>query len=252
MITPEKNEENQNRLKKLKEDPGLGKIIELLKRHRVIRTLQIKMIQTLYLGSLFLTEEGRHNLKDPLSTSILFNREQRSGFLEDSILNPQLYHPNKEGRSLELSSAPPGRWVGFDFHRPQEFGLKKDAFERQKYEGKLALADLPEIKDNDENTYTPTYLFEIFDLVHLLSLEYPTVEEIMTKGYLKETTYGEAFNKVGLFSKYKSFLVLNNLVDKPVCAVTAKGNGVVFIFKDGGEKMKKPKTVPELKPAFQI
>lgn len=250
MTTPEEDKKDRD-TKYLKEDPFAKQYTEFLRTHRVIRTLHIKLIQSLWLGYLFLTPKGRDHLRDPLLKTLLFNREQRSGFLENSILNPQLYHPNKGGLSLELSSAPAGRWVGFDFYRPKEFGLKQDAFERQKYEGKLAIADLPEIKDNDASQYTPTNLYELFDIVHILSMEHPPVEKVVEKGYLKETTYGEAFDKVGLLSKYKATLILNNLVDEPLYAVTPKGNGVVFVFRDSGKRMEKPKTIPELKPALQ-
>lgn len=241
----------QDEFKGFRELPNSDKAREFFKRHRVSRTFASYAIRLLFYTHLLIAEGGREILKDPMRRRFLFDREARIGFLEDSILNPHLYHPNREGASLEISSAVAGRYVGYDFHRPQEFGFKDRAHERQKVEGKLCLFALDEIKDNNASIRTPTRLLNIFDINHFLSLDFPSLEQAIEQGYLQETTYREAYTRVGLYGKYRLSLAHSEVVDKPVYAVTPKGNSVVVLMKDAGKKVEKPKTVPEFKPVFE-
>lgn len=245
---------NLEEFKGFKNLPYSEEFRSFLKSHRIGRRIINSALRILYYEKLFLSKEGREMLKDPAkrNTLLLLNRENTTGLLEGSILNPDLYHPNKESTSIEITSAPAGRYVGFDFHRPMEFGIKKGVFERQKSAGRICVIALDEVYNNNPDTYTPTSLLNFWDLTHLLCLDFPPLEKVLENGFLKESTYKEAYANAGLYERYRLALIHSGVFDKPVYVVTPKGNTLVGLIKDGGKKMEKPKSIPELKPAFEM
>lgn len=244
------NEPKKKEFSGMKDIAGID-VKEALKTQRITRCMFNTLITFAFYASIFLSESGREALRDPIKRRFLFRREYRIGLLEEAILNNEIYHPNKEATSLELRSALAGRWVSFDFRRPQEFNLGDAKHERQKGEGRLSIFSLDEIENNDPDQYTPTLLFDLFNAEHMLSWELPSLEDAISRGYLRETTYIEAYRKVGIYERYRTSLILSGIAESPIYTVTPKGNGVVFLIKDGGRKSEKPKAVPEFKPALQ-
>lgn len=223
----------------------------LFQAHRLLRKITNASLRLMIFSKILMDPEGREALRDPATRRFFFDREKRTGLLEDSILNPDIYHPNRETTSLELNSAPAGRWAGYDFNRGQEFSLGKHTYERSKVDGRLTVFKLDDIQDNSADTYTPTALFNLFDVIQMLTISFPTIDEALEEGYLKETNYKDAYSKVGLYDKYKLYLFGIGIADKPIYIVTPKGNAVVMLVRDFGRKSEKPKVVPEFKPVLE-
>lgn len=225
-------------------------IVSLARRSRLARKLINTIIKPLFYGSLLTTWLGLEILKDPEGRRIILDREARTGLLEDSIIGDELYVPNENRTSLERKSTVAGRFVSYDFHRPEEFKSVAKNRDRQNDQGRLAVFLLDEIKYKNKNDYTPTGLLNIFDVLHVLSFDTLSLEQAIEQGFLTKTTYKEAYGKVGLYDRYRLYLELQQLSDKHIYAVTPKGNGVVILDKDGGEKEKTQERASELKRVF--
>lgn len=197
---------------------------------------------------LLTTKTGWETLKDPEFRRLLAYREGRIGFLEYSILQNPLYVPSDSEGSLEFVTASAGRWVGYDFKRESEFG--ENSIKR--YEGKLISFILDEIKENKPLDYTPTTLFRFFDFSHLIHFETPSVDYLIENGLLETRTYREAFQKSGKYEEYARTLDLFEITEKPVYQITPKGNGLIFLSADGGEKVTEKKKAKKLVPAYQL
>lgn len=221
-----------------------------LRGSRLSRELANAFYRLSILPFLLLTEGGRELLKNPETRRFLYDKEARVGLLEDSIISDQLYVPNMGRTSLELKSTVAGRFVSFDFHRPEEFKSVVKNRDRQNDHGKLMVFALDEVKNRDKDDYTPTGLLNPFDLLHALTLDAISPEEAVRQGFLIETTYREAYGKVGLFNKYRRYLDLQGLSDRLIYAVTPKGNTLIGLMEDTGEKKKDPRKIHDLKPAY--
>lgn len=228
----------------------LKDIAKELRHSRPFRLVANVFYAALMVYYLSTTEEGRRYLTNPEFRKMLIDREKRTGLLEDTIISPSLYHPNEEGTSLTKSDAKNAAWwVAYDFRRPSEFDRKNV---RQIDQGRLGAFPLPEIIDNSPETYTPTQLLNIFDVSDVLYIELPTISELIDYGLVRETTYEAAYKEVGMFQKYSKLLALRNLNQEKVYQVTPKGNGLVFLASDLGEKRKQENKIKELVPAFPI
>lgn len=241
-------EGNQNFMnnKRGRDIDGAEDFMMALREHRLVRKGITVGYRLMLYCTLFTTQAGRDVLNDPERRRIIYDREARTGLLEDSIIGDDLYVPNGESTSLQNKLAVAGRYVSYDFNRPKEFKSVAKNRELQNDHGRLVVFVLDEIKYNDKNDYTPTDLLNIFDLLHILSFETFSPEEAVEQGFLRKTTYEEAYKKVGLFNKYKLSLELQQLNERTIYAVTPKGNGVVCLIRDGGERQKYPKGASEL------
>lgn len=232
-------------------DQSYDEFREFIRRHRILKNAVSTITWAMILATLPFTSLGKEIFSSPLYRKILFDRDLQVGLLEGSILNYQLYHPNEQKTSLELNQAPAGRYVGYDFHRTTEFPRKDFIHQRQNPVGRLCLLDLNEVKDKNPNEYTPTSISNLFDIDHLLSIKVITPDEGINKGFIKQTTYEQAYKEAGYYHKYKLYLTLNHLNDTPVYVVTPKGNSLVDLTPDFGEKKPKTKQSFELKPVLQ-
>ena len=70
----------------------------------------------------------------------------------------------------------------------------------------------------------------------IVDVVYPSIDEVLEWGYVREVTYGESFERVKQFERYKDALAFFDISDKTVYQVTPKGNGLVYLLKDGGDK----------------
>src|SRR3989338_48890 len=229
-------------------DKDSKEIIEVLREDRLLRTaLNIRG----YLRVLFYllgTEQGRKAFKDPEFRQAIFHREGRTGFLEHSIIKNPLYLPSTQNEaSLEIITATAGKWVGYDFKRESEFGKKAIPVRK----GKITSFVLEEIRENEPSDYTPTTLFRFFDLTHLLCMELPSIDYLIEQGLLETRTYREVFQKIGTYDRYARSMDFFEITDKEVYQVTPKGNGLIFLLGDGGDKVKEKKKAKQLVPAYQ-
>jgi len=176
-----------------------------------------------------------------------FNNESRFGLLEGAIIHSSIYAPGERQESLqEFYSKTPGWWAAYDFRRVSQFGEKARSFQ----EGKLCTFWIDELtgNDKDELTRLGTLKF-ISNLEHRASYDFPGIEKLAEQGFVELKTYEDAYAHAGLGSQYSSSLGLLELSKKPVYAVTPKGNGMIFLINEGGEKT--PKADCAKKFAFQ-
>lgn len=192
---------------------------------------------------------------NPEYRKILSDREQIAGLTKGSLFSNVLYFPNEEETGLTREAAVAGRWVGYDFNRSSLFGAVVK--ERKTYlkKGRLAAFPLAEVINNSPNKYTPLGLLTPTKVEHLLALEFPTIDELLSYGFIEKTTYAEAFRSNKLYEKYRGDIAEYEIENEKVYRVTPKGNALVFLARDIGEiQSKKEETVPvalrSLSPAF--
>ena len=235
-VDPEMSKKMKNIAKEMRHNPLL----------RITGSVIYAITMVYFLSS---TPEGRRQLKNPEFRKTLIDKEKRTGLLEDTILSPYLYHPNDEGTSLTKSEAKPGRWISYDFRRPKEFYPKKVP---QLDNGRIFAFVLPEVIDNPTEKFTPTNLVNIFEITHILTVETPSISELVTYGYIKETTYGKAYEEAGTSGKFDKYLALNDLTNKQIYQITPKGNGMVFLATDSGETNKEEQRIKKLVPLTNL
>ena len=225
------------------------KLAKELRRHPIAHFTSNIFVAIYMVCHIAGTKEGRKMLSDPEFRKFLMDREQRTGLLEDAILSPFLYHPNEDGTSITRTDAAAGRWVAYDFLRPLEFFPKKVV---QLIKGRILAFPLNEIIDNKPDDYTPTNLFNFFDIAHVLTLETPSIEDLLNYGLVRETTYERAFRETNAFDKFSKALAINDLNGKKIYQVTPKGNGLIMLSTDGGEKTKEKSRIKELVPQLGL
>lgn len=227
-------------------------IARFLRRHFLAKAAGNMFVLSALAYYLIFTRDGWQTLRNPELRQSLFNREENTGLLEDSIFAPDLYFPSDEGTGLENRRAVAGRWVAYDFNRPNEFGSIVKKRKTQVKQGKILAFPLIDIIDNKPDKYTPTNLFHSLWIEHLLQMESPTISDLIDYGLVEETTYREAYSRANLYDKYRVPLTLARLNDQTVYGVTPKGNGLIFLNPDFGDKKehKEPKKI--LKPVFNF
>jgi len=103
-----------------------------------------------------------------------------------------------------------------------------------------------------KNKYTPTGYLNLWEAEDFMSVEFPSLEDVLAAGFIEETTYSAAFDKVGKLGQYKRQIDFFGIGDEKLYTVTPKGNGLVFLVSDGGKSVKKESGVKELKPVFGL
>ena len=182
--------------------------------------------------------EFRQRVDETNALEILTKKEARTGFLEGSMIGNPLYVPSEDEFGMRPEKAPPGRYVGFDFRRPSEFGSPKKEKIKQTYQGKLVSFPLNELANNHPSRYTPTGYLEIFDVAHYLQIEYSNMDDLLSYGFVEQMNYRKAFKLSGYLGNYEQLLKERSIIDEPVYSITPKGNGLVFLVSDGGQKDK--------------
>ncbi len=192
---------------------------------------------------------GWYLMKDsPSIREFLLRREARIGLLGGSIIQNSLWIPEYDGNDLVEHKATGGKWFGYDFRREEEFGKQARPVKR----GKLISLIPDEIKPLSPLAYTPTGSIHPFIYEHCLHLEMPSIDYLVENGVVEHTTYGEAFDRVGMLGRYAWNLSKRELTDLPVFQVTPKGNGIIYLDEPGGKKvtkeLKEPQKTPVLLP----
>lgn len=242
--------EDKKSLKQLiKENPNLDKFMSNLRRTRFRRKTVDLLARLFIISRLFTTADGRRYLGDPYLRKAFFQRKYRLGLLEDSIIANHLYFPNEGNTSLENLQARAGRWYACDFYK-RNMGIK-DSPKNGWQDGRLVTILPDELKNTPPDQYTPTFYIDILNFSDLMFLDTPKIEDAIGDGLLQETNYEDAYQKIGLYEKYRQFIILAGIGKNIVYQVTPKGNGLVRIMSDSGEKVQKPKTHPAFEPAFR-
>jgi len=218
------DEELQEFGRKLRKMPGIRRLLNFV-------------IYGLYIPPTMILKGQGKILFNPSYRKLMFDRETKTGLLEDSIFAPSLWCPNDEGTSLQYDNAVAGRYAAYDFHRREEFG--KNTVNRGK--GRLIAFPLDEIIDNPASKYTPSTLVEPLDLGQILQIVFPSIDELVEWELVRDTTYKEAYKRAGLYDQYRLGIELKNIGDETVYQITPKGNGLVFVATEGGEKTSEKK-----------
>jgi len=190
---------------------------------------------------ILLTEDGRESLKDPNIRKMFFDKKYRTGFSEGSIFQNPLYFPNENGSSLTKLEARAGSWVSYDFKKPSN--SKKGG---KRKTGKLNSCLLDEIKDNPKELYTPDYTVDLFNFEHFYSFESPSMSYLEEHGLMEQKTYREAYQRMGKYEQYAQAIEVLGIAEKPIFQITPKGNSLVMLLSDGGDKVPKRKEVKKL------
>lgn len=90
-----------------KDAKGERETVSLARRSRLARKL-INAIYRPFIYCALLTIERGRMFKDPELRRFIFDREARTGLLEDSIIGDELYVPNEDETSLECKSIAAG------------------------------------------------------------------------------------------------------------------------------------------------
>ena len=155
------------------------------------------------------------------------DQEKSRGLLQGSIIGPTLCYPEPATHELIYRRPDTSAWVGFDFLRPAVFMDRPTV--RQVWEGTLAGAHIDEVRENKAEQETPTDIFDHGYVMHTLAKAPRQALELVVLGMLRQTTYLEAYDEVGLAEAYGSGLKQRGLADEPVYQVTPKGNTLVFL-----------------------
>ena len=216
-------------------------LVNGVRRNHLYEFFGTVFMRTLFFAGILLTQYGRESLKDPNIRKMFFDKKYRTGFSEGSIFQNPLYFPNKNGSSLTKLEARAGSWVSYDFKKPStsKIGGKRKT-------GKLNSFLLDEIKDNPKELYTPDYTFDWFKFEHVYSLECPSMTYLEEHGLMEQKTYREAYQRMGKYEQYAQAIEVLGIAEKPVFQITPKGNSLIMLLGDGGDKVPKRKEVKKL------
>ena len=146
--------------------------------------------------------------------------------------------------------------MGYDPLRSSVFPKEFTSHEQCKRVGRLTVFMINEVRDNPVDKKTPTDLLNLRSIEHLLHINFPTITELVEQEVVVERSYGRAYEEMGLYDDYSEDLRRRSLIDDPVFQVTPKGNTLIFLTKDSGDKTPKekraesPAWVPQLAPTI--
>lgn len=234
--------ENRNTDQDKQTQESLKPTQDFLRRHRSLNLPLNALYMSAFYAYGFLNPRLRDVMKDPEIRRLLTDREAQVGLLEDSIFAPSLYHPSADETSMEYTDTVAGRWVGYDFHRATDFGPRVKERGRQLFEGRITTYPLEEVLRNDVNTHTSSYLLHPFSFpdFHIFQESIPTIEDLLSYGFIEESTYAESYDRAGQYPKYRKQMAIEGILDLPIYRVTPKGNTLVVISGDFGKRKKEP------------
>ena len=228
MNSPEKIDEFEERVRKTR---------DYLRRHKVAR-FTTKLVYQVMLRQ----ARNGHPLKN----------EDLAGFYKGAIIENPLLHP-QENEWINLTQAQPGRYAGYDFLLPEKF-TQFDKETRERFtpiiEGRLGAFVLDQIIDNEPDDETPNGFFSLTNFDQVLSIDFLSPQQLLELGMLRQTSYQEAYKKVGLYDKFGEELKARRVAEDPVYQITPKGNTLVVLFPDSGRPNPRvePETSLELAP----
>lgn len=170
-------------------------------------------------------------LKD--GPGFLRDSEGLTGLLEKSIIAPQLCYPDETIGALVLKAATGGQFMGFDFERPKHFPQANPADNFQVRVGNLWSA-LPNPQQSVDQK-TPTYTALTWPVEIGITFSKRPLAELIEKGLLNQTTHEQAYEAAGA-EDYIDDLRLRRMADATVYQVTPKGNSMIALIPDAGER----------------
>ena len=231
-----------------KKREGREKLRIICKNRPINRALGSFTFRTAYyMSPLFLlfSQEGREKLKDPETWKKLVISERRIGMLEGTIISDSQYVPDVENANFTYESEKPGSWIGVDYLREQELGRNSKKISR----GKLLSFPLEEVEGRTGDEYTPTGLFDMFDPLHVLRFQSPTLDELVKDEFIKPTSYSDALRRVGQYEVLANNIAIMGIEGKEVYQVTPKGNSLIFLNKPMGDT--KTRLREDMSPVYE-
>ena len=207
---------------------------ELLKKHRLIK----------HMVNLYLRTHVRIKFKGKSLPP-----DSKVGLLDGSIISNPLFYPHEDDDWLDNKTDQPGKWVAYDYKRPQTF---PDAHKKRKVEqlfnGRLVAFLADEMQDKSKEEPTPVGMLNLLDVDHVLSFDIYTPDQLIQQGMLEKSTYGDAYQSLGIYKKYMEELGTRRLTEEPLFQVTPKGNTLIVLLPDFGERA--PKEDTQTSPVF--
>ena len=215
------NEKFHNRLKKNKIERQILSVI-----------LKACMYTTPIIKSL--TKEGRKEIKENNLYELIYSKHGKIGMLDGTIISDSQFVPNFTTNDYTFKSKNAGEYIGVDYLRHSELGENSNPIS----EGSFYACLLEEIQNNPRDKPTPTHLLNLFDIMHSIQLETPSLETLISGEYLEPINYINALKSVGQYENLAQILDKSEIKNKQVYQVTPKGNGLIFL----DSKMGEPKT----------
>ncbi len=181
------------------------------------------------------------HLKDP---------EHTSGLIEGAVIADRLCFPAVEAAGeLVLKQGSAGRWLGYDFKRPDEFPIAaRRGTLLQEFEGQMLYADLADRNTNDPSHRTPTTPINVYSIDHILSISSPSLDYLTEGGFLVRRSHEQAYEIAGAVELIGG-LRSRGVADLPVYQITPRGNSLIMLAPDGGDATPKEDRQPEFSPA---
>jgi len=163
------------------------------------------------------------------------NLNNRFSLPEGSIIANPLYAPDSDGNFTRFDSKS-GTYSSIRFS-------PKVKRERDMTIGGFRL---DEFIDNSQDQLTPTLSYSPVSLEDKLNTDFSALPKLLEHGFLVQTTLGEAYRRkfpedVSLQEGFSKLGVSDNLAYQ----VTPKGNSLVLLFMEGGNKEPKPQPYRE-------
>ena len=118
----------------------------------------------------------------------------------------------------------------------------------QLFNGSLGAFLADEMQDKSKEEPTPVGMLNLLDVDHVLSFDIYTPDQLIQQGMLEKSTYGDAYQSLGIYKKYMEELGTRRLTEEPLFQVTPKGNTLIVLLPDFGERA--PKEDTQTSPVF--
>ena len=161
----------------------------------------------------------------------LLDRDFQIGCLEGTMIQNPLYVPETDSRRVLELNAKSGEWVFYDHERPNKIRRTR----RQTLRG-VPVSFIPEdFKGHPPSRYTP--LGAVVPMgMDIFCVEFPSIDFLLEQGAIVETTYEEAYGRLGLMDTHGDFLRVEGLSERLVYQITPKGNSLVHCEGYFGDK----------------
>jgi hypothetical protein len=168
-----------------------------------------------------------------------------AGICVDGMIGTKLCYPDPaHGNELILHRPKNSAYLSYDPRRPEYFpAAAKQDFFTVSGEGSLAALMINGIEEQHEDELTLLSAQELVSAETLFSFDKPGLERLIELGMLARRTHEDAFEHAGL-EDYIGGLRSRSMHDEIVYQVTPKGNTLVMVIPDGGDRSPKLEASP--------
>jgi len=201
------------------------------------RTLSDKAAGAVLKGIITAAAVAQYGMRDGLKS--VQSGEIVAGLIDGAIIAPKLAYVNMETGQMMYEEAHSAGMIAFDATRPQEFPKSDIGYNLALVSKGVLWSFMPEeIKKNAEETKTPTGYVEMYNMKHLMTLDKHPLDKLLGEKVLRAVTMAEAYDYAGL-DEFIPGLEARRLADDRVYQVTPKGNTLMQLLEDGGDRAPK-------------